>query len=46
MPTLGEMILHKYKKYIAIASIGAAVAAIGLSLFAKTKKEEKHGWHW
>jgi hypothetical protein len=46
MPTLGEMILQQYKKYIAIASIGAAMAAIGLSLFAKMKKEEKHGWHW
>jgi hypothetical protein len=38
--------LHHYKKYIAIAGIGAAVAAVGLSLVIKTKKEEKHGWHW
>jgi hypothetical protein len=43
---LWVIVLHHYKKYLAIAGIGAAMAAIGLSLFAKTKKEEKHGWHW
>jgi hypothetical protein len=37
--------LHHYKKYIAIASIGAAMAAVGFGLLIKTKKEEKHhGW--
>jgi hypothetical protein len=34
------------KKYLAIAGIAAAAAAIGLSLVMKAKKEEKHGWHW
>jgi hypothetical protein len=38
--------LHHYKKYLAIAGIGAAMTLVGLSIFAKTKKEEKHGWHW
>jgi hypothetical protein len=37
--------LKHYKKYLAIAGIGAAAVAIGLTLFAKYKKEEKHGWH-
>jgi hypothetical protein len=35
------------KKYLAIAGIAAAAAVtLGLSLFMKAKKEEKHGWHW
>jgi hypothetical protein len=34
------------KKYLAIAGIGAAMTAIGIGIFAKTRKEEKHGWHW
>jgi len=38
--------MHEYKKYLAIAGVGAAVAAVGLALFAKTRMEEKHGfWH-
>jgi len=36
--------LHHFKKYLAVAGIGVAITAIGLGLFAKTKKEEKHGW--
>jgi hypothetical protein len=34
------------KKYLAIAGVAAAAAAIGIGLLMKTKKEEKHGWHW
>jgi hypothetical protein len=37
--------LHHYKKYLAVAGIGAAMTAVGLGLFVKTKKEEKHH-HW
>jgi hypothetical protein len=32
------------KKYLAIAGIGTAIAAIGIGLFVHTKKEAKHGW--
>jgi hypothetical protein len=35
--------MHHYKKYLAVAGIGVAMTAIGLAMFAKTKKEEKHG---
>jgi hypothetical protein len=38
------MILLHYKKYLAIAGIGVAITVLGLGLFAKTKKEEKHCW--
>jgi len=34
--------LHHYKKYLALASFGLAITALGFSLFAKTKKEEKN----
>ncbi len=44
LPFVLVIVLHK--KYLAIAGIGAAITAIGLGIFAKTKKEEKHGWHW
>lgn len=38
--------MHHYKKYLAIAGVGAAITAVGLAMFAKTKKEEKekHGF--
>jgi hypothetical protein len=36
--------MHHYKKYIAVAGIGAAITAVGLGLFMHSKKEEKHGW--
>jgi hypothetical protein len=41
--TIGEIVLHHYKKYLAVAGVGAAMTAVGLALFVKTKKEEKHG---
>ena len=34
--------LHHYKKYLAVAGAGAAITAVGLALFIKTWKEEKH----
>ena len=39
---LWVIVLHHYKKYLAVAGVGAAITAIGLGLFVKTKKEEKH----
>lgn len=39
-------ILHHYKKYLVVAGIGVAMTAVGLGLFAKTKKEEKQGHGW
>jgi hypothetical protein len=36
--------LHHYKKYLAVAAFGTLLSAVGLALFVKTKKEEKHGW--
>jgi hypothetical protein len=35
--------LHHYKKFLAVAGVGAAITAVGLAMFVKTKKEEKHG---
>jgi hypothetical protein len=37
-------LLYHYKKYLAVAGLGVAMAAVGLALFTKTMKEEKHGW--
>ncbi len=34
--------MHHYKKYLVLAGIGAAMTAIGLKMFVKAKKEEKH----
>ncbi len=36
-------VLHHYKKYLAVAGFGAVMVAVGLGMFVKTKKEEKHG---
>jgi hypothetical protein len=37
--------MHHYKKYLFMAGIGAAMTAVGLGMFLKTKKEEKrHCW--
>jgi len=36
--------MHHYKKYLVVAGVGAAMTAVGLGLFAHTKKKEKHGW--
>ncbi len=33
-------ILHYYRKYLAITAAGAAMAAVGLALFVKTRHEE------
>jgi hypothetical protein len=38
---LGDF-MHHYKKYLVLAGIGAAMTAIGLKMFVKAKKEEKH----
>jgi len=40
-----NQLMGQYKKYMGlhIATVGVAMAAIGLALFVKTKKEEKHG---
>jgi hypothetical protein len=46
LPFVVVIVLHHYKKYLAVAGIGAAMTIVGLALFKKTKKEEKHGWHW
>ncbi len=42
-PSFGGIVLHHSEKYLAIAGFGAVLAAAGLVLFMKTKKEEKHG---
>jgi hypothetical protein len=34
--------MHHYKKYLAIAGIGAAITAVGVGMFIKTIKAEKH----
>ncbi len=35
-------VLHHYKKFLAMAGIGAGMMVVGLALFKKTAKEEKH----
>jgi hypothetical protein len=39
------IVLHHYKKYLAVAGIGVAMTAAGLALFMKTKKEESQKHH-
>ena len=37
--------MHHYKKFLVVAGAGAAIAAVGLALLAKTKMEENHHCH-